>query len=169
MSKVISKYAGKLFFKKWTIGVCRGTSTSDIIRMRKFDPDIKWIRTKSVEKFYADPFPYKDENGYLKILCESFDFDEDYGKISLLTLDASLKLLPGKVLLDTQSHLSYPLIYKENERTFVLNGGKYAIMSGILVEIVFPRIGTYSFSIFVKIFKKCIIVSTFGRKFFLIV
>ncbi|HEY5407368.1 MAG TPA: hypothetical protein VIJ92_09775 [Ginsengibacter sp.] len=119
MNKLISKYTNKIFFKKWIIGLCSNTTITDIIKTRTFDPEIKWIKTKSVDKFYADPFPYIDENGSLRILCESFDFGEDYGKISLLAFDASMKPLQGKVLLDTQSHLSYPLIFKNDGKTYV--------------------------------------------------
>lgn len=114
----VSKYIDKLFFKKWTIGICRG-KIEDIIRNKIFDPDINWLRLKSFDKFYADPFFLATNDGNIKILLEEYSFKENYGKISLMTLDQDYKLKTKKLLLDTKSHLSYPFIFNENNKTFI--------------------------------------------------
>src|SRR5664280_1163217 len=118
MKRVLSKYADKLFFKKWIIGICRG-DINEIIRSKTFDPEIDWLVPKSLEKFYADPFFVNSENGNIDIVLEEFPFDDDYGKISLLKLDKNLNQLSYKILLDTKGHLSYPFIFKENNKIFV--------------------------------------------------
>lgn len=114
----ISKYIDKLFFKKWTIGICRG-KIDDIIRNKIFDPDINWLRLKSVDRFYADPFLLATNDGSIKILLEDYPYKENYGKISLMTLDQDYKLKTTKLLLDTKSHLSYPFIFNENNKTYI--------------------------------------------------
>lgn len=84
-----------------------------------FDPDINWLPIRSIDTYYADPFLLfsKDEN--LKILLEDFSFDENYGKISLMTLDRSFKQVNCKILLDTKNHISYPFIFTENNKTYI--------------------------------------------------
>lgn len=118
MSRILSKYIEKLFFKKWIIGIFR-TDIKDIIKSKMFDPDINWLPIRSIDKYYADPFLLfsKDEN--LKILLEDFSFDENYGKISLMTLDRSFKQVNCKILLDTKNHISYPFIFTENNKTYI--------------------------------------------------
>lgn len=118
MNKIISKYIEKLFFKKWIIGIFRA-DIKDIIRSKSFNPDIKWLPIKSIDPYYADPFLISSKEGTYKILLEDFSFNENYGKISLMTLDARFKQVDFKLLLDTKSHLSYPFAYTENNRIYI--------------------------------------------------
>jgi|WetSurMetagenome_2_1015567.scaffolds.fasta_scaffold68283_1 hypothetical protein len=118
MNRILSKYINKLFFNKWVIGICRD-DIKNIIRNKFFDPDIDWLYGKSFDKFYADPFILVSENGNYKVLCEDFTYDDNYGKISLLTFDKSLRQVNHKILLDTKSHLSYPFTFAEDNRIYV--------------------------------------------------
>lgn len=118
MQNSLVKYINKLFFKKWIIGICKD-NIQDIIRKKTFNPDINWLRTDSLDKFYADPFLLPSKNEDLNILYEEYPFNENYGKISLLTLDKDFKPRKNKLLLDTESHLSYPFVFIENNRTYV--------------------------------------------------
>lgn len=118
MNGIISKFIDKLYFKQWSIGLCRG-DIKEIIRSKSFDQNIYWLPLKSFDHFQADPFLIRSKNGNINILHEDFPFDDYYGRISLMTLDNNFKLMNHKILLDTKSHLSYPLIYTENNRTFV--------------------------------------------------
>ena len=118
MERILSKYIEKLFFKKWIIGIFRA-DIKDIIRSKSFDPDIKWLPIKLIDSYYADPFLISSKEGTFKILLEDFSFNKNYGKISLMTLDARFKQVDFKLLLDTKSHLSYPFAYTENNRTYI--------------------------------------------------
>jgi len=118
MENILITYFNKLFFKKWIIGVCND-SIADIIRKKSFDPNIKWLRTNSPDKFCADPFFIASKNGCINILYEEFPYSDNYGKISLLTLDESFNPKSNKLLLDTKSHLSYPFVYTENNKTYI--------------------------------------------------
>jgi hypothetical protein len=121
--KIKNKLIFEFIFKKWIIGICRD-SIEDIIRNKTFDPDITWISKKTFNKFYADPFHVIAENGSFKILVEDFTFDDDYGKIALLTFDKNFKQTNHKILLDTKSHLSYPFVFKEQNKTYVFPESK---------------------------------------------
>jgi hypothetical protein len=118
MKNPIAKYIEKLFFKRWIIGIFRD-NIMEIIRNKIFDPDINWLEIKSLDTYYADPFLMSSKEGSYKILLEDFSFSENYGKISLMTLDTSFKQVNYKVLLDTKSHLSYPFAYTENNKTYI--------------------------------------------------
>lgn len=114
-----SDYLSKLYFKQWTIGIATG-NVEEIIRSRNFNVDIKWLDPQSKISFQADPFPLAGENGEISILYEDFSIEENYGNISVMTLDSMHNLKDRKILLDTGSHLSFPFIFIENNRYFVI-------------------------------------------------
>jgi hypothetical protein len=114
-----SDYLRKLYFKQWTIGIAVG-NVEEIIRKRNFDLDIKWLTPQSKESFQADPFPIMDQNGVTSILYEDFSIEENYGNISVMTLDSLHNPKDCKILLDTRSHLSFPFVFIENNRYFVI-------------------------------------------------
>lgn len=112
-------YFRKLYFKQWVIGVVRG-DIREIIRTKNFRQDnITWIQPGSPERFYADPFLLRSDNGEINILYEDFSIDEHYGNISLMTLNEKFERTGNKVLLDTGSHMSFPFIFTENNRIYV--------------------------------------------------
>jgi hypothetical protein len=123
MNKILSMYIDKLFFKKWIIGVCQG-NIEDIIRRKTFDLKINWLLRKPYNTFYGDPFPIVSHDGNIKILLEEYPYDEDYGKISLMTFDKKFRKINHKVLLDNKSHLSYPFVFSENNKTYVFPESK---------------------------------------------
>lgn len=112
-------YLKKLYFKQWVIGLTRG-DVGEIIRTKNFRQDnITWISPGTPDRFYADPFIVKSDNGEISILYEDFSIDEHYGNISLMVLNDRFEVIESKVLLDTGSHLSFPFIFRENNRIFV--------------------------------------------------
>lgn len=113
-----SEILKKLYFKQWVIGLAHG-DIKNIIRTKRFNQEIKWIEPDSRDHFQADPFLMPSKNGYVDIMYEDFSIDDNYGNISLMTLDSDLNLVKSKVLLDTNSHLSFPFTYTEGGRTFV--------------------------------------------------
>jgi hypothetical protein len=118
MDSIISRINYKLFFKKWVVGICKD-NINDIIRSKTFDPDIDWLLLKPYDIYYADPFFGISDDGNIKVLLEHFSFNDDYGKLSILTLDKSLKPLSNKIILDTKSHLSYPFLFTENNKSYI--------------------------------------------------
>jgi hypothetical protein len=118
MIKLFSKYFDKLFFKQWIIGICDG-DIREIIRNKSFDPDIKWFYLDSLDNFVADPFFIKSKDENFKVIFEEYPFKDDYGKISLMTIDKDFREVNQKLILDTGSHLSYPFVYYEDNRIFI--------------------------------------------------
>jgi hypothetical protein len=118
MNKFLSRLYDKLFFKQWVIGFCRGDIKS-VIRDKTFDRDINWSPLHNFDHFKADPFLFRANDNKLSVFYEEFSIRDGYGKISSMTVDDNFKIINHKVLLDTKSHLSYPFIYKENNKIFV--------------------------------------------------
>lgn len=118
MKSIYSKYIDKLFYKNWTIGICKG-DIKEIIRNKTFDPDITWLFENSYDKYYADPFMIVSNDGKFRILHEEFPYASDYGVLSLVTLDRDFKPIGYKTLLDTKSHLSYPFYFTEDDKTYI--------------------------------------------------
>lgn len=118
MSKNSPKITDKLFFQRYILGVSR-SSIHDIIRTKEFNPEIKWLPTRSYKRFRADPFFVESTNGDIKILYEEFFLKDDYAAISLLTLNENLEETHSKILLDTKSHLSFPFVFRERDKTYV--------------------------------------------------
>jgi len=118
MTRFCRKYFNKLYYQKWIIGISN-ENLSDIIRNRKFDPDISWLFRNSFNKIYGDPFFIRSKDGKIEIIMEVLQFEGDYGRLALLTLDEEFRLSKLKILLDTKSHLSYPFVFKEDDRYFI--------------------------------------------------
>jgi hypothetical protein len=123
MKSIFTVFIKKLFFKKWIIGICRD-SIKDIIRNKSFDPDINWIKLKSHDKIIADPFFLDSKDGNYKIIYEELIYKDNYGKISIMSVDENLRKVNQKMVLDTKSHLSYPFVFKENNKTYVFPESK---------------------------------------------
>lgn len=118
MGKKKFKILQKLYFKKWIIGIC-SDSIESIIKNKEFDPKIHWLKTKNHKKLIADPFFLSQNEKEIKIIYEELCYKDNYGKIALMSLDKNFKQLKHKTVLDTNSHLSYPFVFKENGNTFV--------------------------------------------------
>lgn len=109
----------KLYAKQWVIGLVKA-DIAEIIRTRTFIQDIKWLPIVSPDHFYGDPFLLKTGKNDLSILFEDFSFDGNYGNISVMNLDSDMREQSRKVLLDTGSHLSYPFIFRDDDKIYVL-------------------------------------------------
>lgn len=118
MNRIIALLLQKLYFKQWSIGLCKGDIRT-IIRNKAFNQDIHWLPLESFDHFQADPFLLRSPKGLINIFHEDFSFRDEYGKISLMSVDENFNIETHKILLDTKSHLSYPFIFSENGRIFV--------------------------------------------------
>ncbi len=118
MHPLLSKYLSKLFIQQWVIGVgeCR---LEEILGQKKFDPVIKWMDIPSADRFVADPFLVQTENGGYRVLFEDYTFSSGYGHIAQIDVEQHLSINNCKKILDTNSHLSYPFVFRENGRTYV--------------------------------------------------
>jgi len=115
------KLVEKFCIMQWGIGFANA-DIAQIIRNKKYDLNFTWLPMKDNIISIADPFIMKDSNGNINLLYENFSMATpgNYGKIDLTVLDSQFRPLMNKRLLDSQSHLSYPFIFNENGKTYVI-------------------------------------------------
>ncbi|MBS1741500.1 MAG: hypothetical protein JST81_00580 [Bacteroidetes bacterium] len=117
---LFQKITDKLFVKQWNVGLAR-VDMKELLSSNKYSPDFKWIPIDNVKRFYADPFIFKNGNdGEINVIYEDYSLDDQYGKISLTTVDKDFEPLHSKEILDTRSHLSYPNVFVENGTTYII-------------------------------------------------
>jgi hypothetical protein len=115
---LIKKYSNKLYLKQWGIGFLKA-NIADIIRNKKTDLSFEWMSLEDKTISRADPFIFKTDDGRVNILFESVSTYNLDGKISLMVCNDSLDPVLEKVVLDTNDHLSYPYVFKENGKIYV--------------------------------------------------
>jgi hypothetical protein len=116
---IFYKIADKLFIKQWNIGLAR-ISMEELIHKKNYNPDYRWIPIHNTKRFFADPFIFKNGDGHINVIYEDYSLDDQYGKISLTTVDENFRPIHTKEMLDTRSHLSYPNVFLENGKTFII-------------------------------------------------
>jgi len=119
LNKILFHFNHRFYLKQWIIGFAEG-DIRDIIRSKKFEFDIKWISQKEYDCFHADPFFLGKEDGEISLLIEEYRNDDHYGKIALFVTDTLFKSVKSKIVLDTKSHLSYPFVFRENGKVYVI-------------------------------------------------
>lgn len=86
-----------------------------------FNRKINWLKHSYKDRFFADPFILDVRTNVIKVLVEEFSYKEWKGKISLLTIDKETFILKEiKVLLDIDTHLSFPFIFRNNKDIYVI-------------------------------------------------
>ena len=115
---LIKKYSDKLYLKQWGIGFLKA-SIADIIRNKHTELSFEWMSLEDKTISHADPFVFKTDDGRINILFESVSSYNLNGKISLMVCDDSLTPILEKVVLNTDSHHSYPHVYRENGKIYV--------------------------------------------------
>lgn len=71
--------------------------------------DIKWMKHSYRDRFFADPFLFKEDTDYYYILCEEYLFWEERGKITMLKISkADFSLVDRKIVIDESFHMSFP-------------------------------------------------------------
>lgn len=82
---------------------------------------INWMKHQYKDRFFADPFILDVTPNEIKVLVEEFLYDRWKGNISLLTIDRnSYQLKKTKTLLDLETHLSFPFIFRTEKAVYVI-------------------------------------------------
>lgn len=110
----IGKYRNN---QNWNIGFCE-ISPEELVS-EKCLPRIHWLKHGYRDRFFADPFILRVDENAIYVLVEEMMFHTK-GVISLLMVDPrSYSLIDRKVLLDLDTHLSYPAIFRDNGKVYI--------------------------------------------------
>jgi hypothetical protein len=112
------KYSDKLYLKQWSLGFAKA-DLAELIRNKHSTLTIEWLTPEDEMDSWADPFIFKTDDGQTHVLYEKVNSYGLNGKITLLSLDKQLKPVSHKLVLETEAHLSYPFVYKENGKIYV--------------------------------------------------
>ena len=104
---LLDKIYDKFCVKQWAIGLARA-DVGMLINKGIADLQFTWLPSPSATRFFADPFIFRNKTGQLEVIYEDFSYYDQYGKISITTVDEQFKPIESKLILDTGSHLSYP-------------------------------------------------------------
>jgi hypothetical protein len=118
---VIHSLINKLGLAYWNIGFMDHDMLSYVTGHPSEPWNISWLKHPYKDRFFADPFILQVNDEIIEVLVEEFFYNSWMGVITLLTINRkTYTLLNRKCLLDLPTHLSFPFIYRENEKIYVL-------------------------------------------------
>lgn len=111
-----TKYKRQLQESAWLLGICE--SGYDDLKAGR----IHWIDNGEYKgkKWFADPFILNYDDKQVTLLVEEFDYKVHRGRIARLYVDRnSWKVIDCKIILDIDTHLSFPMIWREDNNVYV--------------------------------------------------
>lgn len=82
--------------------------------------NLHFIKNPYREKWFADPFILSYDDRYIHLLVEEFDSGVNKGRIAHITIDKNVDLIiECHIVLELDTHLSFPAIYKMGDTVFV--------------------------------------------------
>lgn len=110
----------KLYCSRWNIGFIE-QPVAEIVTGAETEFDVKWVKHRLTDRFFADPFILSVEGGVIKVLVEEYFYNTKKGIITLLEVDAATyELRRRKVVLEQPYHQSFPYIHRDGDRIYVL-------------------------------------------------
>ena len=103
--------------ERWNIGFI-DNSLQGIIDGESIS--VKWINHPYNDRWFADPFILSADESHIIVLCEEFYKPKGLGRISRLCVDRkTLDLQSIDVILELDTHLSFPNIQREDGRIYI--------------------------------------------------
>ena len=82
--------------------------------------NVRFLRHHYHDRWFADPFILHVDKDSVVLLVEEFLYNKTKGRIARLTIDRhTCKLRRNEVVLELNSHLSFPFILRENDSIFI--------------------------------------------------
>lgn len=102
----------------WNIGFCEQTP-DELIRGKELRP-IQWLKHPYRDRWFADPFILKVTDSEIVVFVEECTIDNPKGIICELVIDRkTMSLKERHVILEKDTHLSYPAIIRQNGKVYV--------------------------------------------------
>lgn len=106
------------YSQNWNIGFCE--LSSDNFLRNKSLRRIQWMKHPFRDRWFADPFILRVTETEIVVFVEECKIEHPKGIICELVLDRATKKLKQRyVLLEKETHLSYPAIIRHNGRIYV--------------------------------------------------
>lgn len=117
----VRKLWGNMFLNSiqtaWNIGFIDFNPES-ILKQEKLG--IRWMKHQYKDRWFADPFILSVTEQEIVVLVEEFYYPSNRGRIARLAIDRkSLELKSSDCLLELDSHLSFPAIFRRDGEVYV--------------------------------------------------
>lgn len=101
----------------WNIGFCEQTP-EELIRDKQLKP-VRWLKHPYRDRWFADPFIYKVTESEIVVFVEECPMESPKGIICELVIDRkTMRLKERYVMLELDTHLSYPTIIRLEEKVY---------------------------------------------------
>ena len=102
----------------WNIGFCEQTP-EEFVHEKQLRP-IKWLNHPYRDRWFADPFILKVTDDKIVVFVEECPMENPKGIICKLVIDRhTMRLKDRYVMLEKDTHLSYPAIIRHNGKIYV--------------------------------------------------
>jgi hypothetical protein len=116
--KIIKKIRRTLSNYTWDLAY--GDYDEDLLLRKGEMGKLHIIKNPYKTKWFADPFILNVHSQKVCLLVEEFDSNVKRGRIAKITIDRLTDtIVDCKIVLDTQTHLSFPVIYTINDKIYV--------------------------------------------------
>lgn len=107
----------RILIHRWDLAFLE-SSVADIVGGKEFK--VNHVKSPFHGRWYADPFILDYDDQEIVLLVEDYSDSDKKGKISKLVIDRkSLKLKDVKIILELDTHLSFPAIIRKEGRVFI--------------------------------------------------
>lgn len=114
---LLKKLYNKLIAHRWDIGFILN-SIDDIINGK--DLSIRYLKNPYNNRWFADPFILSFDENKIVLLVEDFWNSDQLGRISKLIIDRqTYEVLDVKVILQLDTHLSFPAIIRVDGKVYI--------------------------------------------------
>lgn len=106
------------YCENWNIGFVQ-YSPEEFVNNKSL-LEIKWLQHPYKDRWFADPFIYKVSASEIIVFVEEYPFETNIGRLVELVVDRkSFRLINRYLLLEQESHLSYPSIVRKDNNVYV--------------------------------------------------
>lgn len=126
---MIQRIKEKLLHYSWELAY--GHFSESMLASGLSDRNYTIIKNPYKNKWFADPFIYKDSPKQLELFVEEFDYSVGRGRIGHLVISKQTnKIEKLSIILEKDTHLSFPVIYRIDGNVYVhpensASGGSY--------------------------------------------
>lgn len=105
---------------QYTWDLALGVYDKDIIRRGVDFERVRIVSNPYRKKWFADPFILSEDDRSIQLLVEEFDSDVKRGRIARLEISkADYEIKECAIILEADTHLSFPAIYRLDSEVFV--------------------------------------------------
>lgn len=115
---ILNNVKDYLMKKKWNVGFVELAFCDEFLKCESWN--IKWMKHQYTDRWFADPFILKVTCDVIELLVEEKYDKINRGRISKLVIDRKSYILKScKTILELDSHLSFPAIFRYNDMIYI--------------------------------------------------